>query len=456
MLRRQRGWACGIIMIYAQAISAGEATSTKGQFIPPEPGPVQSSLNQALLGQLTLLQAEQLFATGNRELLAAKRAVEGAEANTLIAGQRPNPVLSLGLSSVNVNRGQGNINQNGANGVWDKTYNSALQVSQLYERGNKRELRTSVAESAVKAYGFDLKETYRQQALAMAMAYYDLKLAQETLLIQQANVASYDNTLQAAQLRLKAGDVASADVARIRVDALRASNDLRQAEATLQKAQATLAYLLGKDQDASKLYASDAWPGLISDQLAGAENAWLPQRSDVQAAEARMEQAQQARKLAESLKTRDVTWSLAYQHFPGQEPGSAPDTVGASVSIPLFTNYQYEGEAARAEVDYTSAMEAKEQVKAAAVAEMRRAQADLQAAVDKNRRFDQSILSEAQKAAEAAEFAYQHGAMSVMDLLDARRILRALQLESASVKADYAKSLSAWLAATRQAFTHQD
>ncbi len=456
MLRRQRGWACGMLMVYAQAISAGEATSARGQFIPPEPGAVQSSFNQALLGQLTLRQAEQLFASGNRELLAAKRAVEGAEANTLIAGQRPNPVLSLGLSSVNVNRGQGNMNQNGANGVWDKTYNSALQVSQLYERGNKRELRTSVAESAVKAYGFDLKETYRQQALAMAMAYYDLKLAQETLLIQQANVASYDNTLQAAQLRLKAGDVASADVARIRVDALRASNDLRQAEATLQKTQATLAYLLGKDQDASKLYASDPWPGLTSDQLTGAESAWLPQRSDVQAAEARMEQAQQARKLAESLKTRDVTWSLAYQHFPGQEPGSAPDTVGASVSIPLFTNYQYEGEAARAEVDYTSAMEAKEQVKAAAVAEMRRAKADLEAAVDKNRRFDQSILSEAQKAAEAAEFAYQHGAMSVMDLLDARRILRALQLESASVKADYAKSLSAWLAATRQALTNQD
>lgn len=408
------------------------------------------------LNQLSLQQAEQLFAGGNRELLAAKRAVEDAEADTLIAGQRPNPVLSLGLSSVNVNRGQGNMNQNGSNGLWDKTYNSALQVSQLYERGNKRELRTAVAESAVKASGFDLKETYRQQALTMATAYYDLKLAQETLLIQQANVGAYDKTLQAAQLRLKAGDVASADVARIRVDALRASNDLRQAEATLQKAQAMLAYLLGKDQDAARLYVTDPWPSLLADPSSDTENSWLPQRSDVQAADARMEQAQRARKLAESLKTRDLTWSLAYQHFPGQEPGSAPDTVGAAVSIPLFTNYQYEGEAARAEVGYTSAMEAKEQVRAAAVAEMRRAKADLQAAVDKNRRFDQSILSEAQKASDAAEFAYQHGAMSVMDLLDARRILRTLQLEAVCVKADYAKSLSAWLAATRQAFTNQD
>ncbi len=455
MLRGQLGYVGGVLMMCAQCLYAGEP-SVGAQAVTPIPVPNLLAQNQAGLTQLTLRQAEQLFASGNRELLAAKRAVEGAEANTLIAGQRPNPVLSLGLSSVNVNRGQGNMNQNGANGIWDKTYNSSLQVSQLYERGNKRELRTAVAESAVKASGFDLKETYRQQALTMATAYYDLKLAQEILLIQRENVASYDKTLQAAQLRLKAGDVASADVARIRVDALRASNDLRQAEASVQKAQALLAYLLGKDQDASKLYVSDPWPSLEPGQLANAENSWLPQRSDVQAADARMEQAQQARKLAESLKTRDLTWSLAYQHFPGQEPGSAPDTVGAAVSIPLFTNYQYEGEAARAEVDYTSAMEAKEQVRAAAVAEMRRAKADLQAAVDKNQRFDQSILSEAQKASEAAEFAYQHGAMSVMDLLDARRILRTLQLESVTVKADYAKSLSAWLAATRQAFTNQE
>lgn len=447
MLRRQLCWVSLVLMIGAQSVCAENTSSSSAQ-----PGAIEP----ISLSQLSLRQAEQLFTRGNREVLAARRVVEGAEADTLIAGQRPNPVLSLGVSSVNVNRGQGNMNQNGANGAWDKTYNSALQISQLYERGNKRELRTAVAESAAKASTFDLKDTYRQQAVIMAAAYYDLKLAQEALVIQQANVSSYDKMLQAAQLRLKAGDVASADVARIRVDALRASNDLRQAEATVQKAQAQLAYTLGKDQEAATLYVTEPWPALSLQLVSEADQSWLPQRSDIQAADARMLQAQQARKLADSLKTRDLTWSLAYQHFPGQEPGSAPDTLGASVSIPLYTNYQYEGEAARAEVDYTSALEAREQVKAAAMAEVRRAQADLQAAVDKSRRFDQSILSEARQAAEAAEFAYQHGAMSVMDLLDARRILRSLQLEAASVKADYAKSLSAWLAATRQAYTQPD
>ena len=439
MLWRQSGYVCCLLCaVWMSPVYAGNATSPEVQNIP--------------LDQLSFSQAEQLFAGYSRELLAAKRSLQSAEADTLIAGQRPNPVLSVGVSSLNVNRGQGNMNQNGSNGLWDKTYNSTLQVSQLYERGNKRELRTSVAETAVKASEFDVKETYRRQALAMATAYYDLKLAQETVKIQQDNVGLYEKTLQAAQYRLKAGDVASADVARIRVDALRGKNDLRQAEATLQKAQAQLAYLIGKDQEASILYVSDPWPAPDSEFAVKEGDSWLTQRSDVQAAEVRMQQAQAARKLAEALKTRDLTWSLAYQHFPGQEPGSAPDTVGASVSVPLFINYQYEGEAARAEVDYNSATDAKEQVRAAALAEMRSAKADLEAAIDKNRRFDQSILLEAHKAADAAEFAYQHGAMSVMDLLDARRILRALQLESASVKADYAKSLFAWRAATYQVF----
>jgi outer membrane protein, heavy metal efflux system len=437
MVLRQLGCICCVaIAVWMQPLYAEDVAAPDLQNIP--------------LDRLTLQQAEQLFAGYSRELLAAKRSVQAAEADTLIAGQSPNPVLSYSFSSLNMNRGQGNMNQNGANGFWDKTYNNTVQVSQLFERGNKRELRTSVAESAVKASEFDLKDTYRQQGLAMGTAYFDLKLAQDTVQIQKANVGLYEKTLQAAELRLKVGDVASADVARIRVDALRAKNDLRQAEATLQKAQASLAYLIGKDQDAAKLYVADPWPALNQEPTVHEDDSWLTERSDVQAAEVRTTQAQQARKLAESLKTRDVTWALAYQHFPGQEPGSAPNTVGATVSIPLFTNYQYEGEAARAEVDFNSATEAKAQVRAAALAEMRKAKADLEAAIDKNRRFDQSILAEAQKAADAADFAYQHGAMSVMDLLDATRILRALQLESASVKADYAKSLLAWLAATRQ------
>ena len=68
-------------------------------------------------------------------------------------------------------------------------------------------------------------------------------------------------------------------------------------------------------------------------------------------------------------------------------------------------------------------------------------------ATEKLQRFDEQILTEAKKAADAAEFAYNHGATGITDLLDSRRVLRALQLDAATVRADFAKSLAAWKAA---------
>ena len=49
-----------------------------------------------------------------------------------------------------------------------------------------------------------------------------------------------------------------------------------------------------------------------------------------------------------------------------------------------------------------------------------------------------------EKVAKAAEFAYTKGAMGLMDLLDARRTLRQVQIEAATACAEYAKALSAW------------
>lgn len=65
-------------------------------------------------------------------------------------------------------------------------------------------------------------------------------------------------------------------------------------------------------------------------------------------------------------------------------------------------------------------------------------------------RFRSSLLDEARRAAEGAEFAYRHGAIGVTDLLDARRTYHAIRIEAATAQADYAKALAAWQAALSQ------
>ena len=408
------------------------------------------------LEQLTLNSAAELFSNNSHELIIAKHIIESSQADAITAGQTPNPILSLGLSNFNLNRSQGNTNPNGSNSLADKTLNNTIQINQLFERGGKRKLRLASAENAIKATKYDFKDVLRQQRLALADSYYDLMLAQDSEKIQASNVDLYEKTSQAAELRYKAGDIAFSDVARIHVDMLRGKNDLLQSIANHQKAQSNLAYLIGREKEAIIIVASDDWPKIELSQgnleLASTDalsfDNKLDQRADVLAAEARIQQAEQNRLIANALTSRDVDIGIQYQHFPGQEPVVGTNTLGVSVTIPLFTNYQYQGEIARAEVDFSAAVEAKEQARAAAVSEITRAQADLNASLKKVRRFDEEMLTEAQKSANATEFAYQHGAIGVTDLLDSRRVLRALQLDAVSARADYAKSLAAWQAST--------
>ena len=62
-------------------------------------------------------------------------------------------------------------------------------------------------------------------------------------------------------------------------------------------------------------------------------------------------------------------------------------------------------------------------------------------------RFDASLLGAANRSAEASEFAFSRGAISVLEVLDARRTLRAVRLEALGARADFAKALAAWRAA---------
>jgi cobalt-zinc-cadmium efflux system outer membrane protein len=403
------------------------------------------------LAALTLPQAEQLLQARNRELQSARRAVEAAQANTLMAGARPNPNLSLGVATINPQVGIG------SGPLRDKIMDSSIRVDQLIERGEKRELRLASARILESASTEDLSDTIRQQRLALRSAYYDLMFAQDKTGIARDTVALFGRSIQAAELRLKAGDIAAADVSRLRVDALRAANDARVAEADRRRAQLALGYLIGAEARAGDLRTADPWPLAAVAEAGGITEELIERRPDVRAAKHRIEAAHSARDLARSLKSRDVTVGAQFDHYPvnpnyalGSGAGTG-NSFGVFMSFPLFALYYFEGEIQRAEVDYNSAVEMLDKVRAQAGAELARLLSDLQAAAERLRRFNDSLLVEASKAADAAEFAYKNGAIGVMDLLDSRRVLRAIQIDAATTQADYAKALAAWEIATSPA-----
>lgn len=397
-------------------------------------GPARAEEAGVNLSRLSLSQAESLWLSHNREIRLARAALDGAEADTLSAAQRPNPQLSLAVSSLSAQPGIGTGN------VRDKMMDTVIGVSQLVERGDKRDHRMRGAQSRFDAARQDFADTLRGQRLALHQAYYDLLLAQEKIRIAGESAALYRETVRAEQLRLKAGDIAAAELSRIRVEALRAENEARQAAGDLARARLALAYLLVREGVAESLRADDAWPSLDTPPAMAAA---IDARPDVLAAARRVLAAEAARDLARSLKTRDVTVGAQFEHNPTGTT-YAFNSYGVSVSMPLFIGYAYEGEIRRAEADLQAAREQLEQVRALALADQARARSDLETAGQRGARYQDELLAEAERAARAAEFAYQRGAMGLMDLLDARRTHKATQLDAAVARADQAKALSAW------------
>jgi cobalt-zinc-cadmium efflux system outer membrane protein len=314
----------------------------------------------------------------------------------------------------------------------------------LFERGNKRELRMAAADENIRASRGEYADIQRQQTVALYSAYYELTAAQEKQRISTETAALFQKTIDAVERRLQAGDIARSEVARIRVDALRAQNDARLALAERQKAQTLLGYMIGAEREAARITAVDGWPEINAIPQDFDLDQALAGRADVQAAQARVAAADRNRELARASRTRDVTGSAQFQHFPGD---FSNNTFGLGVSIPLFTNYYFEGEIRRSEVELQSARDSLERVRALALGEIAKSRADLDAAAERVLRFRGTLNEEAQRAADGAEFAYSKGALGVLDLLDARRQLYATRLDASNTLADYAKSLAAWRAA---------
>jgi len=376
---------------------------------------------------LTLADAESLLMENNRELQAARRAVESAEAQKLIAGARPNATLSINSTAI-------------ASGSKADT---VFRIDQPFERGNKRELRLDAAAGLQRAALSDSLDVQRQQLAAVRGAYFDLKLAQERSQVLAETAQLFAGTLSAAQRRLRAGDLAPADVAKVQVDYERSQNDARVAQADFARAQLALAYLIGAERDAPELRATDAWPMPVHADMVAVEQA-IEARPDVVAARQRVEATEKLRDLARAQRTRDITVGAQYEYYPNNVPANS---VGFGVAVPLFTGYDFSGDIQKAEVDRYAAIDTLARARAVALNDLRRAAEDLNAAADRLERFEASLVGAANQSAQASEFAFSRGAISVLEVLDARRTLRAVRLDALAARNDHARALAAWRAA---------
>jgi cobalt-zinc-cadmium efflux system outer membrane protein len=303
-------------------------------------------------------------------------------------------------------------------------------------------LRTQAAQSIAAASQSDLAEILVLQQLLAKDAFFDLLAAQERLSHVQAMAQSAKQLAATAQIRVNAGDLSVQDFSRVEIEAQRAQADAQSAQLDLQRAALALAQITGRQLrpepvNAWRLQAQ--WPS-TSVAVGGNAEAWLEARADVQAATQRLLATQALVDNAQAQKKLDPTVGVSLD----AGANASNRLVELRVQFPLQVGYAYEGEIGRAVAQHAQAQDQLEKVRLAAQGEWMGLQQDLTNAAGRLQGYEALILPRARKVAQQAELAYTKGAIPLVDLLDARRTLRASLLEALTVQTEFAKAATAW------------
>jgi cobalt-zinc-cadmium efflux system outer membrane protein len=394
--------------------------------------PAQTQTTQGPV-KITLEDAIQLALQHNHTILAARTTIQQSQALEITANLRPNPSLvgdAQFLPFFNPTQFDSDY--------LDNTAQFDLGLSYLFERGKKRQHRLQAAKDATAVTTSQVADNERALTFQVASLYINVETAESTLDLAQQDLQSFQNSVDISQQRFRAGDISEDDYLKIHLQLLQFQTDAAQAQLAKIQALSDLRHLLGyesvsPDYDVAGPFDYVPLQAKLEDLQAKA----LATRPDLRAAVQGVTAANSQYELAKADGKRDVTGQINYTHVADLSTAS----LFGQVQLPIFDRNQ--GEIARTRVAIT---QAQEQQKAASEQVM----TDVEDAYEGLRTNDQVVqlyrsgyLDEAQQDRDISQYAYQRGAASLLDYLDAERSYRATQLA-------YRQSLAAYLLALEQ------
>jgi cobalt-zinc-cadmium efflux system outer membrane protein len=364
----------------------------------------------------TLCQVLDIALQHNPDLLQARLRVDSAHGERRIARALPNPTVA-GIP--------GNPYQ----------YSVGLPIDLTPERL----YRTQAAKQGEDATEFGRQDVIRQVTFNVQQGFYDLLLAdaQRQLAFEQRDILK--QLLSADSVRLRAGDIPQRDLVKSELEVARAEARLARADAAVRAARLALQALMGIAHPDTGFRVSgglDSAPVLTA-PLDSLLPLALAIRPDLKGAQAQAAQSRALKALANAMLFPVPVVSVVYQDTPFKS--GLRYAFGITMPVPLFDWGGGERERAAAGLEAAEVSVQRQRVQietdvAAAVATFRSAQVLAE-------RYRSGLLAKAAAALETARFAYQHGAASLLEVLDAVRAYGEIRSEYYAAVHDY------WVAA---------
>ncbi len=401
-LKFQSTWTRRIV----QAVLAGLAAAAMASGQSP-PAAVRITLDQAI----------QLALRHNPSLKAARNTIEQSQAEQITAGLRPNPVFTYDDLFVPLVPSQ--FNGTNLNNITEFD----VGASYTWERGHKRQARLAAARDQTAVTESLVNDDVRSLTFSVAQQFVGALFSQSALSFAQQNLVSFRKTVETSESQYHSGAISEGDLLKIKLQLLQFQTDASAARLSLTESLASLRQLLGYNAVPANYDVAGHLAFVpIHAHREDLQLLALKRRPDLMAAERGITAARGDYKLARANGKRDLTTTLYYTHVAGINSAS----FIANIEIPIFDRNQ--GEIARTHVAIAQADEERQAVAQAVMTDVRNAYETMKTDRQVIKLFESGYLNEAKESLQISEYAYERGAVSLLNFLDAERSYRSTEL----------------------------
>jgi outer membrane protein, heavy metal efflux system len=407
----------GVLGLMAPMRVAGQAATPAAPQNPP--------------ARVTLDEAIDLALKHNHSLQAARTMILQNQALEITANLRPNPTLNGDTQFLPF------FNPSDFNDTYlDNNAQFDLGVGYLFERGKKRQHRLQAAKDQTAVTTAQVSDNERTLTFNVASQFIAALQAQSNIELADTDLKSFQQTVDLSEEQTKAGAKSEGDLLKIKLQLLLFQTDVSAAKLARIQAMATLRQLLGYEsvpENYEVVGNLEYKPvKLGEDDLKALA---LRQRPDVRATQLGITAAQSQLALAQANGKRDVNASMSYSHVGGSNSLS----IFGSIELPIFDRNQ--GEIARTRYAVGQSQELSGEQASLALTDVENSYEALRTNDEVVQLYQSGYLKEAEDSRDITQYAYQRGAASLLDFLDAERSYRATELAYRQALASYMVSL---------------
>lgn len=355
----------------------------------------------------------------NPAIKSAEMRVEQAMARVKIASSQPNPVITVSATK----------------GDPTEEANSIKQGLEIFGQTN---LKKTEAQCEFDAISCQYDEKVLDITSQVKSEYYNFLLQEEFLQIIKENVITAESILRTVERRYELGDIPQVQLIKANVELTRAQQELASQERELYLAEACLNTLLGRNTENSILLENAVFvlveiPGIeeIKQIAIKSSPVILAEEFKVDAAKARI-------KIASLYFLPQAQLSYYKSSF---EP-SGTNGAQFSLAFPIFDWGQSKGKIDEAKASLLEQEGELQGIKNAVLLEIDGYFLKVREAEKNIKSFQKGVLGESERLLDMNRKGYERGALTLLEVLEAQRTLKAVKMEYRQLLVNYQIALA--------------